>query len=61
MSEDEEYIYNCPHCLSNAGTWFDRSCAYDHQGNVLEYEEFPMRCCECGRNVYAPLEYYNQN
>lgn len=48
----------CPHCGSTSGTWFDRSVMLDSQGNPLEYEEFPTRCDDCGKNVNAPKNYY---
>lgn len=49
---------NCPHCFSQADTWFDRSCMHDENGKPLPYEEFPFRCSDCGRNVDAPRSYY---
>jgi hypothetical protein len=49
---------NCPHCFSQADTWFDRSCIHDENGKPLPYEEFPTRCSDCGRNVDAPRSHY---
>lgn len=51
--------YNCPHCFSVADTWFDRSSVYlPEDGEIMEYENFPFRCSDCGRNVDAPRSYY---
>ena len=51
--------FNCPHCGAiNPETWFDRTICYDGNGQEMEYETYPTRCCECGKNVDAPKEYY---
>lgn len=51
-------VDSCPHCGSTSGTWFDRCVILDEQNNPLEYEEFPTRCEDCGKNVNAPKNYY---
>lgn len=52
----------CPHCLiSPLETWFDRSIQFDSKGNELEFETFATRCCNCGKNVDAPKDYYKEN
>ena len=60
--EELEYVEQppCPHCGEDADTWFDRSAMYDQNGNDLEYECFATRCCACGKNIDAPVEYYNE-
>lgn len=50
--------WECPHCGSSKGTWFDRSAMLDGEGNEVKYETFPDRCEDCGKNVAAPPSYY---
>lgn len=46
--------YNCPHCGSTNGTWFDRSIVYV-DGVAVPGEEFPDRCVDCGRSVTVDM------
>lgn len=52
--------FRCPHCGGTDGYWFDRSTSLDHKGEPLEYEDFPNRCNDCGCNIDAPPEYYQE-
>lgn len=49
----------CHHCKKSNDTWFDRSVIYDEQGHELEYETYATRCVKCGKNVNAPISYYD--
>lgn len=62
MEEIYDFIedWECPHCKSKRGIWFDRSSVCDEEGNTIEYENFPTRCNECGKNINAPLKYYEE-
>lgn len=59
ICESEWEEHKCPHCGSSPlETWFDRTIMFDSEGYPVEYEGMCYRCNNCGKNISAPVEYY---